>query len=129
MTIEELKALLDDPRVFSRFKESYGAAGGNAVDWFVGEFARQPQLEKKYCWLLNRPTEEEKRTKAIVESAEIASESASAAKRPAEIAADALEGTRSYRQATWCSVAAAVISMLIAGGSLIVAVLATMAAD
>ena len=90
MTESEYRAALDkmtEPE-FSKFKTEFGGEGTR--DRYVSEFAHDPKHERRLSQLLGRPTEAEKMTKAAVESARAATESAEHARLANRISVAAL---------------------------------------
>ena len=83
MTQDELRKILfktDDP-AFVKFLAELGGNLGRSRETVVSEF--RPDNERRLCYLLKQPTEEEKRTQAATISAEAATTSAQASKKSA----------------------------------------------
>lgn len=90
MTPKELREKLSAPEALEQFKTKLGAQKQNGdLESYVKLLSIAPgEWEALYAWALELPTEEQKRTGAMLKAAEAAKDSAEAAKRSATSAAE-----------------------------------------
>lgn len=110
---EKLNAMSKEE--LAEFCSRYGG-GSRSPKQIVGEFVGQPQRERLLCYLLGLKTEEDKRTDAMMGSAESAATSARAAEESVKTARESVQvAEKSLRMAKWCTVAAWVAALVAVG--------------